>query len=205
MDSVFGHSPPAWMKQNKYLQGRMHPGVKCIHCLDWMCVNVCNRAYVKQGVNGNARIIWTRKVDTTHWTDEGWMSFILAVVLYSFPKSDSAKLKDLSKSFCQLLQEPSLYTVKAVFILDNDGNRLLSKVRWKDHTSDVPYSPLASTNLCLNAHAVDHPKYTTHIIVLWKSCCSHYGQCLKKKKGSTLIQQNQRYNILFIPWLLFPF
>lgn len=27
------------------------------------------------------------------------------------------------------LQEPTLYTVKAVFILDNDGNRLLSKVR----------------------------------------------------------------------------
>uniref|UniRef100_H3AM19 Coatomer subunit zeta n=1 Tax=Latimeria chalumnae TaxID=7897 RepID=H3AM19_LATCH len=26
-----------------------------------------------------------------------------------------------------LLQEPSLYTVKAVFILDNDGNRLLAK------------------------------------------------------------------------------
>ncbi|XP_060945672.1 coatomer subunit zeta-2 isoform X3 [Limanda limanda] len=26
-----------------------------------------------------------------------------------------------------LLQEPTLYTVKAVFILDNDGNRLLSK------------------------------------------------------------------------------
>uniref|UniRef100_A0A3Q3W532 Coatomer subunit zeta n=1 Tax=Mola mola TaxID=94237 RepID=A0A3Q3W532_MOLML len=30
-------------------------------------------------------------------------------------------------SLCSLLQEPSLYTVKAVFILDNDGNRLLSK------------------------------------------------------------------------------
>ncbi|CAG13846.1 unnamed protein product, partial [Tetraodon nigroviridis] len=28
-----------------------------------------------------------------------------------------------------LLQEPSLYTVKALFILDNDGNRMLSKVR----------------------------------------------------------------------------
>lgn len=29
---------------------------------------------------------------------------------------------------CICFQEPSLYTVKAVFILDNDGNRLLSKV-----------------------------------------------------------------------------
>ena len=57
------------------------------------------------------------------------MSFIVAVVLYSFPKNDSAKLKDSRQSFCLLLQEPSLYTVKAVFILDNDGNRLLSKVR----------------------------------------------------------------------------
>lgn len=57
------------------------------------------------------------------------MSFIVAVVLYSFPKNDSAKLKYSRQSFCLLLQEPSLYTVKAVFILDNDGNRLLSKVR----------------------------------------------------------------------------
>lgn len=28
------------------------------------------------------------------------------------------------------LQEPSLYTVKAVLILDNDGDRLYAKVRW---------------------------------------------------------------------------
>uniref|UniRef100_A0A671TYE9 Coatomer subunit zeta n=1 Tax=Sparus aurata TaxID=8175 RepID=A0A671TYE9_SPAAU len=34
---------------------------------------------------------------------------------------------ETQQSFCLLLQEPSLYTVKAVFILDNDGNRLLSK------------------------------------------------------------------------------
>ncbi|XP_031733454.1 coatomer subunit zeta-1-like [Anarrhichthys ocellatus] len=34
---------------------------------------------------------------------------------------------DVVCSLCLLLQEPSLYTVKAVFILDNDGNRLLSK------------------------------------------------------------------------------
>lgn len=30
-------------------------------------------------------------------------------------------------SLCQF-QEPSLYTIKAVFILDNDGRRLLAKV-----------------------------------------------------------------------------
>uniref|UniRef100_A0A673VAI2 Uncharacterized protein n=1 Tax=Suricata suricatta TaxID=37032 RepID=A0A673VAI2_SURSU len=29
--------------------------------------------------------------------------------------------------WCQL-QEPSLYTIKAVFILDNDGHRLLAKI-----------------------------------------------------------------------------
>lgn len=33
---------------------------------------------------------------------------------------------------CQL-QEPSLYTIKAVFILDNDGHRLLAKVTSHPH------------------------------------------------------------------------
>lgn len=28
------------------------------------------------------------------------------------------------------LQEPSLYTVKAILILDNDGDRLFAKVRF---------------------------------------------------------------------------
>lgn len=51
---------------------------------------------------------------------------------YMFPWGDSAELKYLRCSLCSLLQEPSLYTVKAVFILDNDGNRLLSKVRFND-------------------------------------------------------------------------
>uniref|UniRef100_A0A8C7ELI8 Uncharacterized protein n=1 Tax=Neovison vison TaxID=452646 RepID=A0A8C7ELI8_NEOVI len=31
------------------------------------------------------------------------------------------------------LQEPSLYTIKAVFILDNDGHRLLAKVSSHPH------------------------------------------------------------------------
>lgn len=43
--------------------------------------------------------------------------------------------------WCQL-QEPSLYTIKAVFILDNDGHRLLAKVTshppWKAPEDAVP-------------------------------------------------------------------
>uniref|UniRef100_A0A8C9JGW4 Uncharacterized protein n=1 Tax=Panthera tigris altaica TaxID=74533 RepID=A0A8C9JGW4_PANTA len=39
--------------------------------------------------------------------------------------------------WCQL-QEPSLYTIKAVFILDNDGHRLLAKVSILLPTACVP-------------------------------------------------------------------
>lgn len=49
----------------------------------------------------------------------------------------------LSKTFFFLnMQGPSLYTVKAVFILDNDGNRLLSKVSGTFFLLIVIYSQL---------------------------------------------------------------
>lgn len=33
-------------------------------------------------------------------------------------------------TLCLFLQEPSLYTVKAILILDNDGDRLFAKVNF---------------------------------------------------------------------------
>lgn len=45
------------------------------------------------------------------------------------------------------LQEPSLYTVKAILILDNDGDRLFAKVRFpekQDRVLDLGTGPIHS-------------------------------------------------------------
>lgn len=44
-----------------------------------------------------------------------------------------------------------------------------------------------------------------HTLLYFEKVVAVIMDSVLKKKGSTLIQQNQRYNILFIPWLLFPF
>lgn len=77
-----------------------------------------------------------------------------------FPWGDSAKaeLKHLRCSLCLLLQEPSLYTVKAVFILDNDGNRLLSKVRFNDGAR-WSYNKLSDCVFPKWCCTADFPKY----------------------------------------------
>ena len=50
---------------------------------------------------------------------------------------------------CTSTQEPSLITVKAILILDNDGKRIICKVRGGTHQySVIPRPSMATTEAC---------------------------------------------------------
>lgn len=123
----------------------------CRKWLDWACAQCLQRAECKAGRSWKSSIYLYNKgqyhTQTRYWGSEGGLQLWHREVALSSSEmlawGDSAKLKYLTCSLCSLLQEPSLYTVKAVFILDNDGTRLLSKVRLAHHSGGLTLSRMS--------------------------------------------------------------
>uniref|UniRef100_A0A3P9J8J7 Coatomer subunit zeta n=1 Tax=Oryzias latipes TaxID=8090 RepID=A0A3P9J8J7_ORYLA len=69
-----------------------------------------------------------------------------------------------------LLQEPSLYTVKAVFILDNDGNRLLSKYYDPELYPSIKEQRNFETNVFNKTHKADNEiAFLEGLTIVYKS------------------------------------
>ncbi|KAM9780345.1 coatomer subunit zeta-2 [Neosynchiropus ocellatus] len=66
--------------------------------------------------------------------------------------------------------EPSLYTVKALFILDNDGNRLLSKYYDKDLYPSMKEQKNFETNIFNKTHKADNEiAFLEGMTIIYKS------------------------------------
>uniref|UniRef100_A0A3B5LQN2 Coatomer subunit zeta n=1 Tax=Xiphophorus couchianus TaxID=32473 RepID=A0A3B5LQN2_9TELE len=67
------------------------------------------------------------------------------------------------------LQEPSLYTVKAVFILDNDGNRLLSKYYDPELYPTMKEQKNFENNVFSKTHKADEIAFLEGMTIIYKS------------------------------------
>ncbi|KAM8824327.1 coatomer subunit zeta-2 isoform 2-T2 [Synchiropus picturatus] len=82
--------------------------------------------------------------------------------------STSTQLKTAAMDSVSL--EPSLYTVKALFILDNDGNRLLSKYYDKDLYPSMKEQKNFETNIFNKTHKADNEiAFLEGMTIIYKS------------------------------------
>lgn len=89
--------------------------------------------------------------------------FLSCLLVWSCPLWHTFNMLPQFEIIFICFQEPSLYTVKAVFILDNDGNRLLSKVEC-DYINFIFTLPVASSNIM---HSIALYSVSIHMLLSW--------------------------------------
>ena len=50
-------------------------------------------------------------------------------IAYQWPPIDPTKMLIIQRLILPFLQDPTLYSIKAILVMDNDGARIVSKVR----------------------------------------------------------------------------